>query len=94
MRIYVLLTSLDPLKIYVYDDGLVRIATELYTEDPDSISESCVHVTNYDVNRRNTEKFIYNNHVSACEGHKVLRNGVRSFSNKLEKGCRQNLHMP
>ena len=71
IRIYVLLTSLDPLKIYMYDDGLVRIATELYTEDPASISESCIHVTNYDVNRRNTEKFIYNNNVSGYEGHKV-----------------------
>ena len=66
-----MLTSLDPLKIYMYDDGLVRIATELYTEDPASISESCIHVTNYDVNRRNTEKFIYNNNVSGYEGHKV-----------------------
>ena len=25
IRIYVLLTSLDPLKIYMYDDGLIRI---------------------------------------------------------------------
>ena len=28
IRIYVLLTSLDPLKIYMYDDGLVRIGNK------------------------------------------------------------------
>ena len=30
IRVYVLLTSVDPLVAYIYDDGLVRIATEPY----------------------------------------------------------------
>ena len=30
IRVYVLLTSVDPLVAYIYDDGLVRIATERY----------------------------------------------------------------
>ena len=28
IRVYVLVTSLEPLTVYVYEDGLVRIATE------------------------------------------------------------------
>ena len=70
IRIYVLITGLDPLKIYMYDDGLVRIATEDYTEDPAFISDSCIHVCNYDVNHQ-SEKFINNTHESSRDGHKV-----------------------
>jgi len=64
------LTSLDPLKIYMYDDGLIRIATELYNEEPDSILDPCIHVTNFDINKKNKDKFIYNYEPQSCNGHK------------------------
>ena len=65
--------SLEPLRVYLYDDGLVRIATEEYTEDQDKISDCCVHVTNYAINRKNTDKFTYNQNPSECEGNKVTK---------------------
>jgi len=34
MRVYVLVTSFNPLRIYMYNDGLVRFATEKYSNDP------------------------------------------------------------
>ncbi len=81
IRIYILLTSLDPLKLYMYDDGLVRIATEKYTEDAESIYDSCIHVTNFAVNKKNTEKFRLSYDPGACEGHKVrlIFNGFHFF---------------
>lgn len=32
LRIYVALTSINPLRIYIYDEGLVRLATIKYTQ--------------------------------------------------------------
>ena len=71
IRLYVLVTSLEPLRLYLYDDGLIRIATEEYTEDPGTLNDSCIHVCNYAINSKNTEKFIYNDNPSECEGNKV-----------------------
>jgi tubulin polyglutamylase TTLL4 len=37
LRIYVLVTSYDPLRVYVYKDGLVRFATQKYSNNPKSL---------------------------------------------------------
>lgn len=62
LRVYVLVTSFCPLKIYVYSEGLVRFATEPYSAHTDSLDHKFVHLTNSSVNKRNTGKFIHNNH--------------------------------
>lgn len=36
MRIYVLITSCDPLRIFMYEEGLARFATMPYTEPSNS----------------------------------------------------------
>jgi len=69
IRVYVLVTSFDPLRIYVYDDGLVRLATEKYTLDPDQIHNARIHVTNYAVNKK-SDQFIVNDSPSQAFGSK------------------------
>lgn len=38
MRIYVAATCLDPLRLYVFEDGLARFATEEYSEDKSDLT--------------------------------------------------------
>ncbi|KAL8197332.1 UNVERIFIED_CONTAM: hypothetical protein K2H54_020492 [Gekko kuhli] len=58
MRIYVLVTSCDPLKIFVYEEGLARFATMRYIEPSSSnLDDICMHLTNYAINKHN-ENFV------------------------------------
>ncbi|XP_046677752.1 tubulin polyglutamylase ttll6-like isoform X1 [Homalodisca vitripennis] len=52
MRVYTLISSVDPLRIYVYNDGLARFATSRYCEPaPHNITNMYMHLTNYSVNK-------------------------------------------
>ena len=59
LRIYVLITSFNPLRIYLYDNGLVRFATEKYTKG--NYDNVYVHLTNYSINKNNTNYKANNN---------------------------------
>lgn len=71
LRIYVLLRSLNPLRIYIYREGLCRLATSKYTEPNDSnIRNDRMHLTNYAINKLDPNfignKDLQNDH----KGHK------------------------
>lgn len=51
LRLYVVVTSFDPLKVYINSEGLVRLATQKYQCSPDSLDERTMHLTNYSVNK-------------------------------------------
>jgi len=69
MRLYVLITSFDPLTIYLYGDGLVRFATQPYSNSSEDIKNRFIHLTNFEVNKH-AGNFIYNNDPSERCGHK------------------------
>ena len=52
LRVYVLVTSYDPLVIYLYEDGLCRFATEKYSLKVKNLKKRFVHLTNYSVNKK------------------------------------------
>jgi tubulin polyglutamylase TTLL5 len=64
LRIYVLVTSFQPLRIYVYKEGLARFASEKYVND--LTENKFIHLTNYSVNKKN-QKFIQNTDAN-CDG--------------------------
>lgn len=52
LRIYVLVASFSPLRIYLYNNGLVRFATEEYQQG--NYDNIYIHITNYSINKNNT----------------------------------------
>ena len=58
LRIYVMVTSYDPLRIYVFKEGLARFASETYSSKIDK-NNMFMHLTNYSINKKN-DNFVYN----------------------------------
>ncbi|XP_033639693.1 tubulin polyglutamylase TTLL4-like isoform X1 [Asterias rubens] len=69
LRIYVYVKSYDPLRIYIFQDGLARFATMKYNASMKSLSNKFMHLTNYSINKKNAD-FTPNTDFTACEGHK------------------------
>jgi hypothetical protein len=65
LRIHGLVTSIKPLKIYLYNEGLVRVATEKY--DYNNQSNVYSILTNLYLNKRNKKKFIYPKNMANIE---------------------------
>ncbi|XP_064621564.1 tubulin polyglutamylase TTLL5-like isoform X3 [Lineus longissimus] len=55
IRLYVAVTSYDPLLIYLYEEGLTRFSTVKYDKATKHIRNQCMHLTNYSVNKKNQD---------------------------------------
>ncbi|KAK2843603.1 hypothetical protein Q7C36_011818 [Tachysurus vachellii] len=55
VRLYVLVTSYDPIIIYVYEEGLTRFATVKYDHAVKNIKNQFMHLTNYSVNKKSSD---------------------------------------
>lgn len=83
LRVYVLITSTDPLRIFVYNEGLARFATSKYCEPSGhNTTNMFMHLTNYSVNKHSRtytiddeggskRKFSSINKILHEEGHNV-----------------------
>eukprot|EP00057_Strongylocentrotus_purpuratus_P028024 XP_011682498.1 PREDICTED: tubulin polyglutamylase TTLL4 isoform X4 [Strongylocentrotus purpuratus] len=69
LRIYVYVSSFDPLRVYIFTNGLARFATMKYSSSMKSLSNRFMHLTNYSINKKNAD-FTPNSDSMACEGHK------------------------
>ena len=58
LRVYVAITSINPLRVYMYEEGLTRFATVKYNQSSKKQSRY-VHLTNYSLNKFNAN-FINN----------------------------------
>ncbi|GFO20153.1 tubulin polyglutamylase ttll13, partial [Plakobranchus ocellatus] len=56
LRIYTLVTSCDPLRIFIFKDGLGRFATNKYSEPTHHNTDNVyMHLTNYAINKHSSE---------------------------------------
>ncbi|NXX36804.1 TTLL4 polyglutamylase, partial [Nicator chloris] len=78
LRIYVYVTCYDPLRVYLFKDGLVRFASCRYSSSMDSLSNKFMHLTNYSVNKKNTA-YKPNSDETACQGHKWALKALWSY---------------
>ena len=79
LRIYVLVTGINPLRAFIYKEGLARFATEEYHSPLQSnLDNLCMHLTNYAINKE-ADGFIQNEDAKEADiGHK------RSLASILE----------
>ncbi|XP_035743508.1 uncharacterized protein LOC118451242 [Vespa mandarinia] len=81
LRLYVLVTSIDPLRVYFYEDGLVRFASNKYRDSLSTLHDRFMHLTNYSINKYSSD-YTENDTVDSCKGHKW---SLKCLWNHLEK---------
>ena len=72
MRIYCLVTSTNPLEMFLYKDGFARVSNELYSLD---ITNMKVHLTNAAIQNRQAKKS--NNYEKVYGGSKISLDMLR-----------------
>lgn len=85
---YVVVTSYHPLRIYLYEEGLARFATEDYSNDPKILRNKFVHLTNFSVNKRNVKNYVKNDGRSNSI-HKTMSNTKSTGYTKSTKSKQQ-----
>jgi len=58
IRIYVVITSIMPLRIFIYEEGLVRFATEKYFIGQPFKKNRFMHLTNYSLNKAKSHMIV------------------------------------
>ena len=60
LRLYVLVNGINPLRVYIYKDGLARFATVKYQSPaPGNLHNLQMHLTNYAINKE-SDAFVEN----------------------------------
>ena len=66
LRLYVLLSSLNPLRIFIFREGLVRVCTQKYHAVEKNMSDVRMHLTNYAINK-DSEAFVQPEDEEDCD---------------------------
>ncbi len=79
LRVYVLVRSFNPLRIYMFKEGLARFCTEKYSNNSSKLKQSLGHLTNYSLNSK-SDKFTENqNDEDDSTGNKWSLSALLSY---------------
>uniref|UniRef100_A0A8D3E8C7 Tubulin tyrosine ligase-like family, member 6 n=1 Tax=Scophthalmus maximus TaxID=52904 RepID=A0A8D3E8C7_SCOMX len=85
LRIYVLVTSCDPLSIFMFQEGLARFCTTQYNEPTHgNVEDVCMHLTNYSINKH-SENFVRDEDTGSKRKLSTLNKHLESVSFDTEK---------
>ncbi|RLN55349.1 hypothetical protein BBJ28_00011367 [Nothophytophthora sp. Chile5] len=83
LRIYVLVTSCAPLRVYLFQDGLVRMCTADYvTPNAGNLEQRFMHLTNYAVNKHSNN---FEAHTGASTDGNGSKRSLRWFFSWLKE---------
>jgi len=82
-RIYILVTGHDPLKAYIFNEGLVRISSEEYDLDLNDLNNLFKHLTNTSINKKKKNYKYENLVMSIKESKKYLEQTYKLDFKKL-----------
>ena len=70
LRLYVLVSSLNPLRVFLFREGLVRVCTQKYQPLEKNMGDVRMHLTNYSINK-DSEAFVQPEDEEDCaDAHK------------------------
>ena len=91
LRVYVLVSSCDPLRIYVFNEGLVRLATVDYVDPTNANTEDvCMHLTNYAINKH-SDNFVRPTGADAEDNSDASKRSFAFFNDWLDDTNRSHL---
>ena len=81
LRIYVLVTGLKPLKIYINKEGLARISAEKFSLNEENYNNKFVHLTNTGVNKFSKE-YVYAHDFNSENANKLSLHTYQKYISK------------
>ena len=86
LRVYVLIYGVDPLRVFMFQEGLARFATEAYTAPKKkNLNNLFMHLTNYAINKQ-SGNFVKSRGVEDEEGSKRSLTTVLDYMEANEEG--------
>lgn len=74
-----LVSSYDPLRVYIFEEGLVRFATHKYTTKLKEVKKRFIHLTNFSVNKH-SKMFVKNKEADEDgQGSKWSLTALKSY---------------
>jgi tubulin polyglutamylase TTLL6/13 len=86
LRVYVLVYGVDPLRVFVFQEGLARFATEEYVGPQKcNLDNLFMHLTNYAIQKK-SEGFVQNETADDDSGHKRSLTQILQYFKHKEPG--------